>query len=216
MRPARRLAGGGSVTFGAPMVLYSENPAGMYSQLQHLQTVAQGQGVTRKLQFHNIVNNADIVPRALGCSLNCIHQALETYLPSLSVSAGLHLCCTHTRRVCWSACSALSEPIHCKAVSTACYLELSGLRPALLRCNGTCPWSMLWLRNFLCYTDQQPCHKSSFSINLRLVPRHCKAASASGAGGPRDLTALSAIWAVPLCTWCVCPFTQAAIRDFRR
>ena len=79
-------AGGGSVTFGAPMVLYSEAPAEMYKQLHALARAAQGRGRRQKLHCHNYVNNADAVPRFLGGSLNSVHQALESYVPSMSVS----------------------------------------------------------------------------------------------------------------------------------
>ncbi|KAL3143242.1 hypothetical protein ABBQ38_002093 [Trebouxia sp. C0009 RCD-2024] len=77
-------AGGGSVTFGAPMVLYSEAPAEMYKQLHALARAAQGRGRRQKLHYHNYVNNADAVPRFLGGSLNTVHQALESYIPSMS------------------------------------------------------------------------------------------------------------------------------------
>ena len=79
-------AGGGSVTFGAPMVLYSEAPAEMYKQLHALAKAAQGRAKKQKLQHHNFVNNADAVPRFLGGSLNAVHQAVESYVPSMSVS----------------------------------------------------------------------------------------------------------------------------------
>lgn len=71
------------------MVLYSQHPAQMYKQLQDLQKAAQGRGRTHKLQCHNYVNNADAVPRCLGSSLNAVHQAVETYVPSMSVRSAL-------------------------------------------------------------------------------------------------------------------------------
>jgi len=49
----------------------------------------------RKLQCHNFVNNADAVPRFLGGSLNAVHQAVESYAPSMSVRAELPACCLH-------------------------------------------------------------------------------------------------------------------------
>lgn len=76
-------AGGGSVTFGAPMVLYSEDPPQMYKQLHMLERAAEGRGRKRKLQCHNFVNNTDAVPRFLGGSLNAVHQAVESYAPSM-------------------------------------------------------------------------------------------------------------------------------------
>ena len=80
------VAGGGSVTFGAPMVLYSQHPAEMYKQLQDLQKAAHGRKRTHRLQCHNYVNNADAVPRSLGSSLNAVHQAVEGYVAAMSVS----------------------------------------------------------------------------------------------------------------------------------
>ena len=83
---AYALPGGGSVTFGAPMVLYSEDPSVMYQQLHTLEA-AQGRNRRSKLQIHNFVNNADAVPRFLGGSLNAVHSAVESYVPSMSVSS---------------------------------------------------------------------------------------------------------------------------------
>lgn len=68
------------------MVLYSEASAEMYKQLHSLAKAAQGRAKTQKLQHHNFVNNADAVPRFLGGSLNAVHQAVEGYVPSMSVS----------------------------------------------------------------------------------------------------------------------------------
>lgn len=68
------------------MVLYSEAPAEMYKQLHALAKAAQGRAKKQKLQHHNFVNNADAVPRFLGGSLNAVHQAVESYAPSMSVS----------------------------------------------------------------------------------------------------------------------------------
>lgn len=36
-----------------------------------------------QLQFHNLVNNADVVPRLLGTSLESLHELLESYLPMI-------------------------------------------------------------------------------------------------------------------------------------
>ena len=73
------------------MVLYSEVPSEMYKQLHKLEQAAEGRGRKHKLQCHNFVNNADAVPRFLGGSLNTVHQALETYAPSMSVSRLGHM-----------------------------------------------------------------------------------------------------------------------------
>ena len=67
------------------MVLYSESPSQLYKQLHALEKAAEGRGRKRKLQCHNFVNNADAVPRFLGGSLNAVHQAVESYVPSMSV-----------------------------------------------------------------------------------------------------------------------------------
>lgn len=68
------------------MVLYSDVPPEMYKQLHKLEQAAEGRDRKHKLQSHNFVNNADAVPRFLGGSLNTVHQALESYAPSMSVS----------------------------------------------------------------------------------------------------------------------------------
>ena len=68
------------------MVLYSEASSEMYKQLHLLAKAAQGRAKKQKLQHHNFVNNADAVPRFLGSSLNAVHQAVESYVPSMSVS----------------------------------------------------------------------------------------------------------------------------------
>ncbi len=59
-------AGGGSVTFGAPMVLYGEDPAKLYAGLQRLEEAAEaaaGKAGHPPLHFHNFVCGSDIVPR---------------------------------------------------------------------------------------------------------------------------------------------------------
>lgn len=80
------LAGGGSVTFGAPMVVYSNDARAAYRQLEDLEQFAEANCVDgAKLEFHNFVNNADIVPRLLGTSLDSVHEAMEGYIPSMKV-----------------------------------------------------------------------------------------------------------------------------------
>lgn len=46
---------------------------------------ASGGSGAPQLQFHNLVNNADIVPRLLGTSLDSLHGLLEAYLPMIQV-----------------------------------------------------------------------------------------------------------------------------------
>lgn len=74
-------SGGGSVTFGAPMVVYSLSPSKLYDQLQKLEAAAEKQAgdAHPPLQFHNFVNGADIVPRLLGASLDSVHTAIGSY-----------------------------------------------------------------------------------------------------------------------------------------
>ena len=39
-----------------------------------------------RLQFHNFVNNNDIVPRLLGASMSYVHECLAVVVPSVLVS----------------------------------------------------------------------------------------------------------------------------------
>ena len=50
--------GGGSVTFGAPMVVYATDPVKLYDNLQRLEAYAEQQAgdAHPPLQFHNYVN----------------------------------------------------------------------------------------------------------------------------------------------------------------
>lgn len=102
------------------MVLYSNNPAQMYKQLQELQKAAQGRRRTFKLQCHNYVNNADAVPRSLGSSLDALHQAVESVMPSLSVSA-----CNRLAAMCrpgahhMQCILAFESVLHCIALKSA-------------------------------------------------------------------------------------------------
>ena len=50
---------------------------------------ASGGSGAPQLQFHNLVNNADIVPRLLGTSLDSLHGLLEAYLPMIQVGSVL-------------------------------------------------------------------------------------------------------------------------------
>eukprot|EP00884_Botryococcus_braunii_P015289 jgi/Botrbrau1/2443/Bobra.0226s0002.1 len=62
--------GGGVVTFGAPMVVYSENSSALSSHLQALERFAEDAAGSRpRLHFHNWVNNADLVVRLLKAFL---------------------------------------------------------------------------------------------------------------------------------------------------
>lgn len=100
------LAGGGTVTFGAPMVVYSDQPEQLYQQLATMERAAEASGSGRRgrggaagstegtgpqLQFHNLVNNADVVPRLLGTSLDTLHATLESYLPLIRVCVCHHM-----------------------------------------------------------------------------------------------------------------------------
>lgn len=94
--------GGGSVTFGAPMVIYADNGSRMYAQLRDLEAAAEAAGLgaaqaaaagagvpprrgAARLRFHNFVNNLDLVPRLLGRSLDSVHTYAEALFPSLRV-----------------------------------------------------------------------------------------------------------------------------------
>ncbi|KAK9918723.1 hypothetical protein WJX75_006273 [Coccomyxa subellipsoidea] len=76
-------AGGGTVTFGAPMVVHSEAPDRLFRQLATMERRAESSGgaAAPQLQFHNLVNNADVVPRLLGTSLDMLHAVMESYVP---------------------------------------------------------------------------------------------------------------------------------------
>ena len=50
---------------------------------------ASGGAGAPQLQFHNLVNNADVVPRLLGTSLESLHDILEAYIPMIQVPEGL-------------------------------------------------------------------------------------------------------------------------------
>jgi hypothetical protein len=74
--------GGGSVTFGAPMVLYGEDAAKLYGGLQKLEAAAEaaaGRAGHPPLHFHNFVCGSDIVPRLLGASLETVHNSVADY-----------------------------------------------------------------------------------------------------------------------------------------
>ena len=51
------------MTFGAPMVVYSQNPVKLYDQLQRLEAHAEQQAgdAHPPLQFHNFVNGAPTI-----------------------------------------------------------------------------------------------------------------------------------------------------------
>ena len=68
------------------MALYATNAAVLYQQLAAFEEAAEATYAGQaKLQFHNFVNNADIVPRLLGTSLDTVHDAVEGYIPSMKV-----------------------------------------------------------------------------------------------------------------------------------
>lgn len=59
------MAGGGAVTFGAPMVLHAPDADALFLRLRALEAAAEATGGGAEgravLQFHNFVNNADVV-----------------------------------------------------------------------------------------------------------------------------------------------------------
>ena len=71
------------VTFGAPMILHSPDEGALYAALGALGDAAQRPGV--HLRVHNCVNNADVVPRALGPQLDSMYQAVHSMVPSIEV-----------------------------------------------------------------------------------------------------------------------------------
>ncbi len=74
------------MTFGAPMVLYSTDKPSLYRELSILEQLAENQSPSNaKLHFHNFVNNADLVPRLLGTSLDSVHNTVEPFIPSMKV-----------------------------------------------------------------------------------------------------------------------------------
>jgi hypothetical protein len=52
------------VTFGAPMVLHARAPDALFARLRALEAAAEATGGGAELQFHNFVNNADVVRAA--------------------------------------------------------------------------------------------------------------------------------------------------------
>lgn len=88
-------AGGGTVTFGAPMVVHSEAPDRLFRQLATMERRAESSGgaAAPQLQFHNLVNNADVVPRLLGTSLDMLHAVMESYVPLIRVSDAIFESC---------------------------------------------------------------------------------------------------------------------------
>ena len=118
-------AGGGAVTFGAPQVIYSEDPGALYAALTSLEsrgwfTRQATRPAAAELHFHNFVNNADIVPRLLGQSLEAVHDRLQHYIPSMQVSG----CCSwnHEQALC-NLAGALQH-----SDSVWCSKAASGLR----------------------------------------------------------------------------------------
>ena len=71
------------VTFGAPMILHAPDEGALYAALDALGSAAQQPGT--ELRVHNCVNNADVVPRALGPQLDSMYQAVHSMLPSIEV-----------------------------------------------------------------------------------------------------------------------------------
>lgn len=68
------------------MVLYSADKPSLYRELVALEQHAQSQSSSSgNLHFHNFVNNADLVPRLLGTSLDSVHDNLERYISSMKV-----------------------------------------------------------------------------------------------------------------------------------
>ena len=71
------------VTFGSPMILHSDDAPAMYAALEALGRRAQRPGAD--LRVHNCVNNADVVPRALGPQLDTMYEAVHSMMPSIEV-----------------------------------------------------------------------------------------------------------------------------------
>ena len=70
-------AGGGSVTFGAPMVVYSQQAAQLYKRLQKMEAHAEKDAGARHppLQFHNFVNGPPL--KVLTLRLQCRSVSTE-------------------------------------------------------------------------------------------------------------------------------------------
>lgn len=66
------------------MVLHAVDRAALYRHLEALERGAAAEAAA-PMHCHNFVNNADIVPRLLGSSLDAVHEAMESYIPSMKV-----------------------------------------------------------------------------------------------------------------------------------
>ena len=92
--------------------------------LQAMERAAEASGGSGapQLQFHNLVNNADVVPRLLGTSLEALHDLLETYIPMIQVPG-----------------SALSLPQYMLAAYTKCMfmfrIHIDDMALALCACH---------------------------------------------------------------------------------
>lgn len=78
------------MTFGAPQVVYAEDAPALYDALTLLESRGWSSRHARRpadaqIFFHNFVNNADVVPRLLGKSLDSVHEQMEYYIPSMRV-----------------------------------------------------------------------------------------------------------------------------------
>ena len=70
------------------MVLYSTDKPSLYRELGVLEDLAERHSPGHvKLHFHNFVNNADLVPRLLGTSLDSVHNTVERFIPSMKVNS---------------------------------------------------------------------------------------------------------------------------------
>lgn len=78
-------------------MLYSEDASALYEALSSLESRGwSADGSSRpadaQLHFHNFVNNADVVPRLLGSSLDSVHDRIQQYVASMQVS-DVYCCC---------------------------------------------------------------------------------------------------------------------------
>ena len=75
------------------MVLHAPDEGALYAALGRLGAAAVRPGVD--LRVHNCVNNADVVPRALGPQLDTMYQAVHSMFPSIEVGAAIPLSTLH-------------------------------------------------------------------------------------------------------------------------
>lgn len=121
------------MTFGAPMVLHAAEPTELFERLRALEAAAEASGGRAGggavLQFHNFVNNADVVRLVLGSPFTALPGICACLLRKHGVSVACEVVCSCSEQCTGPRWLILQTPLHSLAGLCCSSAVITGVLP---------------------------------------------------------------------------------------